>query len=68
MYRHRWTGRYEAHLWDKECWNDTQKKKGRQGFIFIPDLYILIEYDLILVCFLNDNDQYWVASISEWNH
>ncbi|KNA06778.1 hypothetical protein SOVF_177870 isoform A [Spinacia oleracea] len=29
--RHRWTGRYEAHLWDKECWNDTQKKKGRQG-------------------------------------
>ncbi|KAL2936458.1 hypothetical protein RDABS01_011872 [Bienertia sinuspersici] len=29
--RHRWTGRYEAHLWDKDCWNDTQKKKGRQG-------------------------------------
>ncbi|XP_057537860.1 AP2-like ethylene-responsive transcription factor At1g79700 isoform X2 [Amaranthus tricolor] len=29
--RHRWTGRYEAHLWDKDAWNDTQKKKGRQG-------------------------------------
>ncbi|CAN4086496.1 unnamed protein product [Withania somnifera] len=29
--RHRWTGRYEAHLWDKNCWNETQKKKGRQG-------------------------------------
>ncbi|PHT79501.1 AP2-like ethylene-responsive transcription factor [Capsicum annuum] len=29
--RHRWTGRYEAHLWDKNCWNDTQTKKGRQG-------------------------------------
>ncbi|KAH9617006.1 hypothetical protein KSS87_003067, partial [Heliosperma pusillum] len=29
--RHRWTGRFEAHLWDKDCWSDTQKKKGRQG-------------------------------------
>ncbi|KAJ8536156.1 hypothetical protein K7X08_034557 [Anisodus acutangulus] len=29
--RHRWTGRYEAHLWDKNCWNETQNKKGRQG-------------------------------------
>ncbi|KAL2338557.1 hypothetical protein Fmac_013003 [Flemingia macrophylla] len=31
--RHRWTGRYEAHLWDKHCWNESQNKKGRQGFI-----------------------------------
>ncbi|KAL0424335.1 UNVERIFIED_CONTAM: Ethylene-responsive transcription factor WRI1 [Sesamum radiatum] len=29
--RHRWTGRYEAHLWDKQSWNATQKKKGKQG-------------------------------------
>ncbi|KAL8124478.1 hypothetical protein AgCh_012211 [Apium graveolens] len=29
--RHRWTGRYEAHLWDKLSWNVTQKKKGKQG-------------------------------------
>lgn len=29
--RHRWTGRYEAHLWDKLSWNMTQKKKGKQG-------------------------------------
>nr|GMC59420.1 AP2-like ethylene-responsive transcription factor At1g16060 [Ipomoea batatas] len=29
--RHRWTGRYEAHLWDKLSWNATQKKKGKQG-------------------------------------
>nr|KYP50427.1 AP2-like ethylene-responsive transcription factor At1g16060 family [Cajanus cajan] len=29
--RHRWTGRYEAHLWDKTCWNQSQTKKGRQG-------------------------------------
>ncbi|XP_068664195.1 ethylene-responsive transcription factor WRI1-like [Aristolochia californica] len=29
--RHRWTGRYEAHLWDKGSWNPVQNKKGRQG-------------------------------------
>lgn len=29
--RHRWTGRFEAHLWDKLTWNVTQKKKGKQG-------------------------------------
>ncbi|WOL03871.1 hypothetical protein Cni_G12591 [Canna indica] len=29
--RHRWTGRFEAHLWDKHCWNPVQSKKGRQG-------------------------------------
>ncbi|KAM7491027.1 hypothetical protein LguiA_033948 [Lonicera macranthoides] len=27
----RWTGRYEAHLWDKGSWNVTQRKKGKQG-------------------------------------
>lgn len=31
--RHRWTGRFEAHLWDKNCWNDKQKKKGRQVYL-----------------------------------
>uniref|UniRef100_M4C7Q9 AP2/ERF domain-containing protein n=1 Tax=Brassica campestris TaxID=3711 RepID=M4C7Q9_BRACM len=30
--RHRWTGRYEAHLWDKSTWNQNQNKKGKQGF------------------------------------
>ncbi|KAI7740195.1 hypothetical protein M8C21_031109 [Ambrosia artemisiifolia] len=29
--RHRWTGRYEAHLWDKNTWNQNQNKKGKQG-------------------------------------
>uniref|UniRef100_A0A0E0MJ58 AP2/ERF domain-containing protein n=1 Tax=Oryza punctata TaxID=4537 RepID=A0A0E0MJ58_ORYPU len=30
--RHRWTGRFEAHLWDKNCSTSLQnKKKGRQG-------------------------------------
>jgi hypothetical protein len=28
---HRWTGRFEAHLWDKGTWNPTQKKKVKQG-------------------------------------
>ncbi|KAL0808204.1 hypothetical protein Bca101_100696 [Brassica carinata] len=31
--RHRWTGRYEAHLWDKNSWNETQTKKGRQVYL-----------------------------------
>ncbi|CAN6290146.1 unnamed protein product [Urochloa humidicola] len=29
--RHRWTGRYEAHLWDNSCRKDGQTRKGRQG-------------------------------------
>nr|QNI23758.1 AP2/ERF transcription factor [Camptotheca acuminata] len=29
--RHRWTGRFEAHLWDKGSWNATKRKKGKQG-------------------------------------
>ncbi|CAI9761033.1 unnamed protein product [Fraxinus pennsylvanica] len=31
--RHRWTGKYEAHLWDKNCWNEAQNKKGRQVYL-----------------------------------
>ncbi|KAG5592508.1 hypothetical protein H5410_043022 [Solanum commersonii] len=31
--RHRWTGRYESHLWDKASWNVTQKKKGKQVYL-----------------------------------
>ncbi|XP_020583930.1 ethylene-responsive transcription factor WRI1-like [Phalaenopsis equestris] len=31
--RHRWTGRYEAHLWDKNSWNLMQNKKGRQVYL-----------------------------------
>ncbi|KAL9327384.1 hypothetical protein ACSQ67_008029 [Phaseolus vulgaris] len=29
--RHRWTGRYEAHLWDNTCRREGQARKGRQG-------------------------------------
>ena len=31
LYRHRWTGRYEAHLWDNTCRREGQSRKGRQG-------------------------------------
>ncbi|XP_041016224.1 AP2-like ethylene-responsive transcription factor At1g16060 [Juglans microcarpa x Juglans regia] len=31
--RHRWTGRFEAHLWDKGSWNPTQRKKGKQVYL-----------------------------------
>uniref|UniRef100_A0A7N0U3N6 AP2/ERF domain-containing protein n=1 Tax=Kalanchoe fedtschenkoi TaxID=63787 RepID=A0A7N0U3N6_KALFE len=31
--RHRWTGRFEAHLWDKDTWNTMQIKKGRQVYL-----------------------------------
>ncbi|XVE86873.1 hypothetical protein DITRI_Ditri18aG0070600 [Diplodiscus trichospermus] len=29
--RHRWTGRYEAHLWDNSSRREGQARKGRQG-------------------------------------
>ncbi|XWS16168.1 hypothetical protein CRYUN_Cryun34aG0062100 [Craigia yunnanensis] len=29
--RHRWTGRYEAHLWDNSCRKEGQTRKGKQG-------------------------------------
>lgn len=35
FYRHRWTGRFEAHLWDKSSWNSIQNKKGKQGFLIL---------------------------------
>ncbi|GJN06647.1 hypothetical protein PR202_ga24399 [Eleusine coracana subsp. coracana] len=28
--KHRWTGRYEAHLWDNSCRREGQTRKGRQ--------------------------------------
>ncbi|KAL5205473.1 hypothetical protein ABZP36_033682 [Zizania latifolia] len=32
--RHRWTGRFEAHLWDKNCFTSLQnKKKGKQVYL-----------------------------------
>ncbi|KAF0892107.1 hypothetical protein E2562_013486 [Oryza meyeriana var. granulata] len=31
--RHRGTGKYEAHLWDKHGWNPDKTKKGRQVYL-----------------------------------
>ncbi|KAG6482629.1 hypothetical protein ZIOFF_059262 [Zingiber officinale] len=31
--RHRWTGKFEAHLWDKNFRNPTNNKKGRQIYL-----------------------------------
>ncbi|WOL03653.1 AP2-like ethylene-responsive transcription factor BBM2 [Canna indica] len=39
--RHRWTGRYEAHLWDNSCRREGQTRKGRQGI----HIYIYSGYD-----------------------
>ncbi|KAL5059485.1 hypothetical protein RYX36_031090 [Vicia faba] len=33
--RHRWTGRYEAHLWDNSCRKEGQTKKGSNGITII---------------------------------
>nr|AAT12507.1 AP2/EREBP transcription factor [Arabidopsis thaliana] len=31
--RHRWTGRYEAHLWDNSCKKEGQTRRGRQVYL-----------------------------------
>nr|CAA87634.1 orf [Zea mays] len=31
--RHRWTGRYEAHLWENSCRREGQSRKGRQVYL-----------------------------------
>lgn len=31
--RHRWTGRYEAHLWDNSCKKEGQSRKGKQVYL-----------------------------------
>lgn len=42
QHRHRWTGRFEAHLWDKGSWNPTQRKKGKQGTYITSALVFVI--------------------------
>lgn len=36
--KHRWTGRYEAHLWDNSCKKEGQTRKGRQVYLGGYDL------------------------------
>ncbi|KAH7405043.1 hypothetical protein KP509_15G054600 [Ceratopteris richardii] len=31
--KHRWTGRFEAHLWDNTCRREGQARKGRQVYL-----------------------------------
>ncbi|KAA8544837.1 hypothetical protein F0562_019621 [Nyssa sinensis] len=31
--RHRWTGKFEAHLWDRSTWSRNQNKRGRQIYL-----------------------------------
>ncbi|KAL3834931.1 hypothetical protein ACJIZ3_009667 [Penstemon smallii] len=52
--RHRWTGRFEAHLWDKGSWNVTQKKKGKQG-AYGEEVAAARAYDLAAI-------KYWGTS------
>ncbi|KAJ1386883.1 DNA-binding domain superfamily [Sesbania bispinosa] len=47
--RHRWTGRFEAHLWDKLSWNITQKKKGKQEMCFhVQTLPLELDWNWLL--------------------
>lgn len=41
LFRHRWTGRYEAHLWDNSCRKEGQTRKGRQGETNIYVFFLL---------------------------
>lgn len=41
-YRHRWTGRYEAHLWDNSCRREGQSRKGRQGEAFYCNFFLFL--------------------------
>jgi AP2-like factor (ANT lineage) len=71
LFRHRWTGRYEAHLWDKNSWNESQNKKGRQGsssssshqshFIFLSKSFtvILTSHFIFLVLFFALTSMVW---------
>ncbi|KAL2326130.1 hypothetical protein Fmac_025188 [Flemingia macrophylla] len=51
--RHRWTGRFEAHLWDKSSWNNIQSKKGRQVVIVIFSDLVLFLVIFVIVTFAN---------------
>ncbi|KAJ4766621.1 AP2-like ethylene-responsive transcription factor [Rhynchospora pubera] len=48
--RHRWTGRYEAHLWDNSCRREGQTRKGRQGIkLYTSVSFIFYTYNILIV-------------------
>lgn len=55
LLRHRWTGRYEAHLWDSSCKKEGQSRKGRQGqwrvcqfFVFCFSFHCLLLFQFLI--------------------
>ncbi|CAI9765061.1 unnamed protein product [Fraxinus pennsylvanica] len=52
--RHRWTGRFEAHLWDKNTWNSIQNKKGKQIINYVIASEFM--FSDCMCCVLDDDD------------
>ncbi|KAB5552672.1 hypothetical protein DKX38_009983 [Salix brachista] len=60
--RHRWTGRYEAHLWDNSCRREGQSRKGRQGYVDVVTACAFIKDSDLLLFFL-----WHVMITAPWN-
>ncbi|KAI4382073.1 hypothetical protein MLD38_008080 [Melastoma candidum] len=48
--RHRWTGRYEAHLWDNSCRREGQARKGRQAQLILRLVFFCMKPGAMLRC------------------